>query len=306
VNVPLGAPGRGLVAEGLHVLTALPQASGHDHTSLVRAIAAAYNGVPAPPVRMLPAVLAYSALLGPTENGDRVPLGKGLSLPIGIAEADLRPVELDFATEAHLVVFGDSECGKSTLLRSLAESITRRFSPEQARIVLVDYRRSLLAAISSEHLIGYGTAAENTAPLIESVGGYMLRRRPGPDVTPEQLRARSWWTGPECFVLVDDYDLVAAGPANPLLPLLEHLSQARDVGLHLVLTRRAGGAGRAIYEPVLQRLRELGTPGLVMSGDRDEGALVGTVRPGPQPPGRGWLVTRRDGARLVQLAALDP
>ena len=120
------------------------------------------------------------------------------------------------------------------------------------------------------------------------------------------MRARSWWDGPECFVLVDDYDLVATGGVNPIMPLLEHLSQARDVGLHLVLTRRAGGAGRASFEPLLQRLRELGTPGLVMSGDKDEGALVGTVRPGPLPPGRGWLVTRRQGTRLIQLAYLDP
>jgi S-DNA-T family DNA segregation ATPase FtsK/SpoIIIE len=134
----------------------------------------------------------------------------------------------------------------------------------------------------------------------------MDKRRPGADVTPEQLRARSWWTGPECFVLVDDYDLVASGPANPMLPLLDYLSQARDVGLHLVVTRRAGGAGRAMYEPILQRLRELGSPGLVLAGDRDEGALVGPVRPGPQPPGRGWLVTRKDGTRLIQLAHLPP
>jgi S-DNA-T family DNA segregation ATPase FtsK/SpoIIIE len=129
----------------------------------------------------------------------------------------------------------------------------------------------------------------------------MDKRRPGPDVTPEQLRSRSWWDGPDCFVLVDDYDLVASG-VNPLTPLLPYLSQARDLGLHLVLTRRAGGAGRALFEPILMRLRELSTPGVVMAGEREEGALVGTVRPGPQPPGRGWLVTRRDGARLIQVA----
>jgi S-DNA-T family DNA segregation ATPase FtsK/SpoIIIE len=112
------------------------------------------------------------------------------------------------------------------------------------------------------------------------------------------------WTGPDCFVLVDDYDLVSAGPSNPLLPLLDLLAHARDVGLHLVLTRRCGGAGRALYEPIVQRLRELSSPGLVMSGDPDEGVLLGTVRPGPLPPGRGWLVSRRGGTRLIQLAHL--
>jgi S-DNA-T family DNA segregation ATPase FtsK/SpoIIIE len=71
-----------------------------------------------------------------------------------------------------------------------------------------------------------------------------------------------------------------------------------------VLARRSGGAGRALYEPVLRRLRELAASGLVMSGDPDEGPLVGPVRPEPLPPGRGRLVTRREGVRLVQLAHL--
>jgi DNA segregation ATPase FtsK/SpoIIIE, S-DNA-T family len=170
----------------------------------------------------------------------------------------------------------------------------------------VDYRRSLLGAVQSDHLIGYGTAAAGTSELIESVAGYMQRRLPGTDVTPPQLRDRSWWTGPELFVLVDDYDLVATGPANPLRALEEYLPQARDIGLHLVITRRSGGAGRALYEPIVQRLRELSSPGLVMAGDRDEGQLVGAVRPGPLPAGRGRLVTRKEGVRLVQLAYLPP
>src|SRR5262249_48776672 len=122
--------------------------------------------------------------------------------------------------------------------------------------------------------------------------------------TPEQLRTRSWWTGPECFVLVDDYDLVATGPNNPIQPLLEYLPQARDIGLHLVLTRRSGGAGPAMFEPGVPRPRDLCCPRLILSGDRDEGPLLGNVRPASQPPGRGWMVTRKGGARLIQVAHL--
>ncbi|GAA2518747.1 type VII secretion protein EccCa [Pilimelia columellifera] len=297
-NVPERSPGRGVTAAGLHFLTVRPEiaALGPDRTALVRAVAAAWAGPSAPRVRLLPAVLPYDQL--------DLAAGLGLRLPIGIAEADLRPVTIDFAADPHFLIFGDAECGKSTLLRGVATSLTRRFSPDQARIILVDYRRSLLGAIQSDHLIGYGTATAQTAELIDSVAGYMRRRLPGPEVTAQQLRDRSWWTGPECFVLVDDYDLVANGPINPLLPLLEFLPQARDIGLHLVVTRRSGGAGRALFEPVIQRLRELASPGLVMSGDREEGALLGTTRPSPLPPGRGWLVTRRRAAGLIQVAHL--
>jgi S-DNA-T family DNA segregation ATPase FtsK/SpoIIIE len=107
--------------------------------------------------------------------------------------------------------------------------------------------------------------------------------------------------GTGLFIVADDYDLVA-GPANPLLALAEFLPQARDVGLHLLLARSAGGAGRAMFDPVIQRLREMGSPGLIMSGNKDEGALLGGVRPAPQPCGRGFLVTRRGDPRLVQVA----
>jgi S-DNA-T family DNA segregation ATPase FtsK/SpoIIIE len=44
----------------------------------------------------------------------------------------------------------------------------------------------------------------------------------------------------------------------------------------------------------------------VMSGSRDEGALIGTVKPSQMPPGRGTLVSRKSGQRLVQLAWLPP
>jgi ESX secretion system protein EccC len=278
----------------LHVLTAL---TGDE---LIQAIAAAWTGPHAPPVRLLPATVPYAAI---EPAGDAT---NPLAVAIGIAEADLEPVLVDLAAEPHLLLFGDVQCGKSSFLRTLAATISRRFTPEQARLVLIDYRRSLLGAVTSAHLIGYGTSREQTGELVESVAGYMRRRLPGTGVTVEQLRDRTWWTGPDCFVLVDDYDLVATGPSNPLLPLLDYLAQARDIGLHLILARRTGGASRALYEPVVQRLRELSSPGLVMSGDRDEGPLLGNVRPAALPPGRGWLVTRKEGVRLIQLALPPP
>jgi len=112
--------------------------------------------------------------------------------------------------------------------------------------------------------------------------------------------------GPEVFLLVDDYDLVVGGTTNPLSPLLDYLTQARDIGLHLVITRRIGGASRAMFDPVIARIRELASPGIMMSGPKEEGPLFGNVKPQLLPPGRAWLVTRREGARLVQLAWSHP
>jgi len=304
VNVPEGAPGRGLTPDGFHFLAGLPRIDGEMRVDdLADAVAEFvklaqdyWSAPPAPAVRLLPAELPFTALPRPV----------GGRLPIGIAESDLQPVHLDFDAEPHVVLFGDIESGKSSFLRSLAKMVTTSYDPSQARLMLVDFRRSMLGTVDTAHLIGYGTSAQTTTDLVKQVATVMRERLPGPDVTPEQLRSRSWWKGPELYLLIDDYDLVASSTANPLTPLLEFLPQARDIGLHMVITRRIGGANRAMFDPVIARIRELASPGIMMSGPREEGALFGNMKPQILPPGRAWLFTRRHGARLVQLAWTPP
>jgi S-DNA-T family DNA segregation ATPase FtsK/SpoIIIE len=87
--------------------------------------------------------------------------------------------------------------------------------------------------------------------------------------------------------------------------LLEFLPQSKDIGLHVIVARRVGGAARALYEPVIARMRDVSCAGVVMSGSREEGNLLGTVRAQPMPPGRGILVTRA-GTTLIQTAWLPP
>jgi S-DNA-T family DNA segregation ATPase FtsK/SpoIIIE len=304
VNVPEDAPGRGLTPDGFHFLAALPRIDREQRADdlaeavaeLVRNVAEQWTAAPAPRVRLLPSELPFEAL----------PPARGGLVPIGIAEADLQPVALDFDAEPHALLFGDVESGKSSFLRSLARSIAAAHSPSEARLLLVDLRRSLLGCVPPEKTIGYGTSHQVTADLINQVAVAMRERLPGPDVTPEMLSNRSWWKGPELYVLVDDFDLIASANPNPLLPLLEFLPQARDIGLHVVITRRIGGAGRALFDPVIGRIRELASPGIMMSGQREEGPLFGNLKPQPLPPGRAWMITRKHGARLVQLAWSPP
>ena len=93
---------------------------------------------------------------------------------------------------------------------------------------------------------------------------------------------------------------------NPLTPLLDFLPHATDLGLHVVVARRSGGAARAMFDPILARLRDMGAAGLMMSASPDEGIVLGSVRPSPLPPGRGTLVTRAHPDQLIQVAWADP
>ena len=299
--VPEGRPGRLLSPAGRHALTALPRIDGRQQITdladavrgLSAAVAAAWHGPAAPAIRLLPDKLLFTDL--PTAGVD------ARNVPVGVRESDLGPAVLDFAADPHFLCFGDVECGKTSLLRTILRGVTARYTAQQARVVLVDYRRTLLDAAAGDHLLEYLTSGNALAPVVADVCGSMSRRLPGPDVTPRQLRERSWWQGPELFLVVDDYDLVATS-GSPLTPLTEYLAQGRDIGLHLILARAGGGAGRALFDPVIQRLREMATPGLIMSGSPEEGTLLGDVRPSPLPSGRGTLVRRRTGAELIQVA----
>jgi DNA segregation ATPase FtsK/SpoIIIE, S-DNA-T family len=304
VNVPEKTPGRGLSRERLHFLSALPRVDGDQRpetlidgvADLVARVGEAWPGRRAPAVRMLPEVYPYARL--PAAGTDTRP-----GLPIGIDEDALAPVYLEFGAEPHLLAFGDAQCGKTNLLRAVAAGITARYTPDQAKIIFLDYRYGLLDAVATPHKIAHGYSSNHAGPIVKNVVEAMTRRLPPPDITPDRLRARDWWTGADLYFIIDDYDLVS--PSNPLMPLLELLPQARDIGLHLVLARAMGGAGRAMFEPVIQRLKEIGTPTLVMSGSRDEGTIAGSVKPEPLPPGRGRLVTRRR-TLLIQTAYLPP
>ena len=300
VNVPERSPGRGLTRDGLHFLTALPRIDGQSSVAglpdavrkLVETVAGGWPGPRAPQVRMLPEVLPAAQLPGPDQTGTLV--------PFGIDESTLAPVSADFSADPHFLILGDIECGKSNLLRLIADQIVARYPPDRARLIVLDYRRSLLDAADTEHRIGYAASSSAAASLVSDARGALLERLPSAGLTAAELRARSWWKGSDLFLVVDDYDLVA-GATNPLLPLVDLLPQARDIGLHLILARSAGGAGRAMFEPVIQRLRELGTPTLLMSASKDEGQLFG-VKPQALIPGRGYLVARRGAPRLVQAA----
>ncbi len=305
-RVPANSPGRGVSRDKLQFLGAAPVGASHvpgadlsaGVASLVGEISAAWTGAPAPRVRLLPGSVQVAELPAASPQDREGPL----RIPLGLGEADLAPVLLDLDADPFLLAIGDSESGKSSLLRHLALSIAERRTPEQARLLVVDYRRALLGELSDEHVAGYAGSETALDELVARAVLSLTGRLPGPDITPEQLRGRSWWSGPELIVLVDDYDLVATARANPLAPLIELLPQAKDIGLRVVVTRRSGGASRALYDPMLQRLVDLGCAGLLMSGSKDEGAVLSGLKMSPQPAGRGILVRRGANAGLVQLA----
>ena len=297
-------PGRGLTRDGLHFLAALPRMDGRSATSdlaeatkaIAEETATFWPGAAAPAVRLLPAHLPAADLQRP--DGD-------IRICLGRDEQRLAPVWQDFEQTPHMLVFGDSETGKTNALRQVLGSITGYYSPAQAKIVLGDPSRQLDDLVPEPYRLGYAVAGDTLRNLAGSAGATLSTRVPGQDITSERLRKRDWWTGPRVFFVVDDYELLTAGLGSPLEPLLPLLAQGAHIGLHLVMARSTSSAMRAMSDPVIRRLWELGSPALVYSYPKEEGKFIGEAVPRKLVPGRAQLVTRR-GVKLVQTAYVDP
>ncbi len=283
--------GRGLTREGRETAIALPS----DDRVRRRA-----GGGGAPPVELLPARIDRHAL---------APLGRRRGeIVLGVGERDLKPVALDFTEHSHLLVLGDNACGKTALLRLLCTELSeaRSGTTRDVRLEIVDFRRTLLGVVETDSLTGYSVSSLAVAGRMAALAETLTARMPGEHVTQRQLRDRSWWQGPDIYLVVDDYDLVAGATGNPLTPLADFLPHAKDLGLHVVVARRSGGAARALFDPVLARMRDMGCAGLMMSATPDDGVLLGSVRPAPLPPGRGTLVARGRPDELIQVGWVEP
>jgi len=304
-QIPADSPGRGLsdIGGAHHFQTALPTADPDaDPTDLQTMLGAWVTRLNERwPDRQVSRVQTLPETVWLDEL-DRSDLNRW-EVPVGFSELNLGTATVDFSdTAPHLLVYGDNQTGKSTLLRTLVQGLVEGKSTDEVGIVFIDHRRSLMGCVPDDYQVAYGMSSDQSASIAATIAQSLRERMPGPDVTAEQLRDRSWWTGLELFIVVDDYDLVSTTSGNPLQPFVDLVAQASDLGFHLIISRRVGGLARAMHEPLLQRLADISTPGLMFAGDPMEGRLVNGVAARRLPEGRALFVSRDGRSSQIQVA----
>ncbi len=328
-DVPV-KPGRGMVAvnyvrldadpqSGLHTLVARPAlASTPDNRfesdSIVEAVSRVASGQ-APPVRRLPATFGIDQLREIAAQDTRQGVGAG-GIAWAISELDLSPVYLNFAENAHLMVTGRRECGRTTTLATIMSEIGRLYAPgatsapeppagqPSAQVWLVDPRRQLLTTLGSDYVEKFAYNLDGVQAMMGELAAVLAGREPPPGLSAEELLSRSWWSGPEIFLIVDDIQQLPAGFDSPLHKAAPWVTRAADVGLHVIVTRTFGGWSSAGSDPMLRALAQANAPLLVMDADPDEGFIRGKMKGGPLPRGRGLLMAEDTGV-FVQVAATE-
>ena len=312
-RIPKGRPGRGIDMAGHEMMIGLPRADAEqDPTTVSEGVAYTIKKIrehlvagEGPKLRLLPEQITIDNVLEQLPEQQILPRGGG-DMILGVEESRLGPLMFNTRSESHLYLFGDSKTGKTTFLRSIIKEITRLYTPGEAKIVALDMRRSLMGEIPKDYTLRYMTNHQAAMKDMRELAQFLRERLPGPNVTAEQIRERSWWTGPELWVLVDDYDLANTTSGNPLAELVDLLPQAGDIGLHLIITRRMGGAARASFEKVLQMMGDLAVTGILLSGNPSEGAIINGVKPKRAIPGRAQVIHRDLGVVAAQMAWTPP
>jgi ESX secretion system protein EccC len=262
----------------------------------------------APRVRVLPERI-YLHELDPHPPGPDADYRTRWTVPLGIRESDLSVAYNHMQMTPHLLIFGAPKSGKTRIAHAVAQAICKRNSPAQVRFMLADYRSGLLDAVPDSHLLDAGAVNRNDATLGEAIKALAVnlqKRLPPPDLTTAQLRARSWWTGPDVVLLVDDWHMIvaASGVVPPMAPLFPLLPAAADIGLHIVVTCQMSQAHRATMDKFVGAAYGAGSPTLFLSGEKME-FPSSEIKLKRRPPGQAFLVSP-DGKEVIQAAYVDP
>jgi S-DNA-T family DNA segregation ATPase FtsK/SpoIIIE len=244
-----------------------------------------------------PAISDSSAASAPTQ--------KSLRIHLGIEDFSLQPISLELnADTPHMIVGGGPGSGKTGLLHLCLLMLTSVPENKQARIILVDFRRTsrILRRLpnvwlyaDTEELL---TEAINT--LKEDLRGRIARLREALDRQQDDDEPVSI-PDPPVVLIVDDYEQFSILARNPLNDLKEFMLQARDLHFHMIVAGSSNDLNKT--DMLLQQIRA-GRLGVVLGGDPQEQALLG-VRMSDLPPGRGYLV-KRNKRYLVQVAHSEP
>ena len=140
----------------------------------------------------------------------------------------LAPVLLDlFQHDQHLLVIGDSECGKTNLLKLITQRLIDRYSEDELVFGVFDPRRGLRGAIPEEYRGGYAYNAKLAAGLAAGIAGELDKRLPDESADPDGPGAgQPAFTGPRIVILVDDYDILTTAGQQPLAPFLPYIPSA--------------------------------------------------------------------------------
>ena len=269
-----------------------------------------------PQVKPVPAMFEYKVMWNHVKkNLDKD--ARTAAMPIGISTEDMHIVDTQKANQSpYLLVFGESGSGKTNTLRVAINNVIQQKSPNEAKFVIFDQTGSLYNEAKSLKELGYlAKYASNAKDFDKAMGKLfemMNERKPKGDdmsMTRAQLLNRSWYDGPDVYILIDGLKMLERGieRGSNSMKLTELLGTRSDLGCFIIATNNSADADQTLSdfsEKFGKLMSDQGTSILMLSGAAEHGRIRGR-RFGPKREGKGVLFTNTEAIN-IQVAHTQP
>ncbi len=194
----------------------------------------------------------------------------GLSIPIGQAGVGrIQHLKLGHGTAQHVLVAGKTGSGKSSLLHTLISSAASSYSPEELRLVLLDFKKGVEFQVYAEtelshaDIIGIESQREFGLSALEYIDRIMQRRgeafrAAGVQDVPSWCREKPTEPMPRILIVIDEFQEIFTEDdklAQQAAMFLDRIvRQGRSFGIHVILASQTLGGAYSLPRTTLAQM----------------------------------------------------
>ena len=215
-------------------------------------------------------IVPFATISNHPEGIQRKSSADGLEIPIGISDSGrIQSLVLGEGTSQHVLIAGKTGSGKSSLLHTMISSAALEYSPEELRLVLLDFKKGVEFQVYSElqlahtDIIGiesrreFGLSTLEYLDRILSARGEAFRQWGVQDL-PSLKRKHPDICLPRILIVIDEFqelfveDDKISQQSSMLMDRI--VRQGRSFGLHLVLASQTLGGAYSLPRTTLAQM----------------------------------------------------
>nr|MCU0713053.1 hypothetical protein [Pirellula sp.] len=215
-------------------------------------------------------VVPFDSIELPESERQTASSADSLAIPIGVSAAGrLQNLKLGVGTSQHVLIAGKTGSGKSSLLHTMITSAAMKYSPEQLRLVLLDFKKGVEFQVYSESelahtdIIGIESRREFGVSTLEYLDRVMHARGEafreyGVQDLPSLAKKYPDVKMPRILIVIDEFqemfveDDKLAQQASMLMDRI--VRQGRSFGMHLVLASQTLGGAYSLPRTTLAQM----------------------------------------------------
>ena len=215
-------------------------------------------------------IVPFESIALPIQEQQTASSADGLAIPLGISEAGrIQSMRLGSGTAQHVLIAGKTGSGKSSLLHTMITSAAMKYSPDQLRMVLLDFKKGVEfqvyseVALSHADIIGIESKREFGVSTLEYLDRVLHARGEafrqwGVQDIPSLSKKFPQHALPRILAVIDEFqelfveDDKLSQQASMLMDRI--VRQGRSFGVHLILASQTLGGAYSLPRTTLSQM----------------------------------------------------